>query len=48
MITLKMADQGKSDFCVVFTLSLWAVELKQALISLLFQITRICNYVNGL
>ena len=28
-----MADQGRSDFCVVFTMSLCALELKQLLIS---------------
>ena len=28
-ITLKMVDKGKSDFCVVFTVSLCALELKQ-------------------
>ena len=27
-----MADQGRSDFCVVFTMSLSALESKQALI----------------
>ena len=31
-------DQGRSDFCVVFTISLCALELKQTLISLVFQI----------
>ena len=36
MITLKMADQGRSDFCVVFTMSLCALELRS--VSLLFQI----------
>ena len=35
MITLKMADQGKSHFCVVFTTSLYALELKQRSISFL-------------
>ena len=38
MITLKMADQGRSDFCVVFAMSRCALELKQTVISLLFQI----------
>ena len=33
-----MADQGRSDFYVVFTMSLCALGLKQSLISLLFQI----------
>ena len=37
MITLKMADQRRSDFYVVITLSLCALGLKQLLISLLFQ-----------
>ena len=37
-ITLKMADQGRPDFYVVFTMSLCALGLKQLLISLLFQI----------
>ena len=27
-ITPKMADQGRTDFCVVFTMGLCAVELK--------------------
>ena len=40
-IMLKMADQGRSDFCVVFTMSLCALELKRTLISLLFQIIRL-------
>ena len=31
-----MVDQGKSNFCVVFTMSLCALELKQPLISLFF------------
>ena len=30
-----MADQGRSDVCVVFTMSLCALELKQTVISLL-------------
>ena len=29
MITLKMADQGRSDFCVVFTMNLCTVRLMQ-------------------
>ena len=33
-----MADHGRSDFYVVFTMSLCAFGLKQLLISLLFQI----------
>ena len=33
-----MADQGRSDFYVVYTMSLCVLELKQTLISLLFQI----------
>ena len=37
-ITLQMADQGRSDVYAVFTRSLSALELKQLLISLLFQI----------
>ena len=40
-ITLKMTDHGRSDFYVVFTLSLCAPRLKQLLISLLFQIIRL-------
>ena len=28
-ITRKMVDQGRSDFCIVFTMSLCALELKQ-------------------
>ena len=32
-----MADWGRSEFCVVFTTSLSALELKQTLISLLFK-----------
>ena len=37
-IRLKMADQGRSDVCVVFTVSLCALELKQTVINLLFQV----------
>ena len=37
----KMADQGRSDFYVAFTMSLCALGLKQLLISLLFQIIRL-------
>ena len=33
---LKMADQGRSGFCVVFTMNLCALKLKQTLISLPF------------
>ena len=36
----KMVDQGKSDFYVVFTMSLCALGLKQLLISLLLYIIR--------
>ena len=39
----KMADQGKSNFRAVFTTSLCAFELKQMLISLLFQVIRLLN-----
>ena len=38
-ITLKMADQGRSDFCVAFTTSLCALESKQILKSLQFKVT---------
>ena len=41
MIKLKMADQGRSGISVVFTMSLCAFELKQTLISLLFQPIRL-------
>ena len=44
----KNCRPGESDFSVGFTANLWAVELNEALISLLFQILRICNYVYGL
>ena len=37
MITQKMADQGRSDFYVAFTVSFFALELKQTSTSLLFQ-----------
>ena len=37
-ITQKMVNQGRSDFYVVFTMSLRALGLKNLLISLLFQI----------
>ena len=40
-----MADQGRSDFRVVFTMSLCLLELKRLLISLLFQIIRLWYYV---
>ena len=43
MITLKIADQGMSDFCVVFTMNLCALELKQKLISLPFEVIRLLN-----
>ena len=39
----KDGDQGRSEFCVVFTMSLCAFELKQTLISLLFQAIRLWN-----
>ena len=39
-ITLKMANQGRSDVCVVFAMTLCALELKQTVISLLFQAIR--------
>ena len=38
MITLKMAEQRRFDFCIVFTMSFCALELKQFLITLPFQI----------
>ena len=38
MITLTMVDQGRSDFYVVLTMSLRALESKQMLISLLFKV----------
>ena len=41
MITLKMVDQGRSDFCVVFTMSHCALELKRMLISLPFEVIRL-------
>ena len=40
-ITQKMADQERSDFCVVFTMSLCRLESKQTLIRLLFQPIRL-------
>ena len=43
MITLKMVDQGKSDFRVIFTMSLSALELKQMQISLPFEIIWLGN-----
>ena len=36
MITLKMANQERYDFCVIFTMSLCALESKQTSISLLY------------
>ena len=42
-IMLKMADQGRSDFCAVFTMSLSALELKQTLTSLPFEVIRLLN-----
>ena len=38
MITLTMVDQGRSDFYIVLTMSLRALESKQMLISLLFKV----------
>ena len=38
MITLTMVDQGRSDFYVVLTMSLRALESKQMLITLLFKV----------
>ena len=38
---LKMADQGRSDFYVVSAMNLCALELKQKLITLLFQAIRL-------
>ena len=35
-----MADQGRSDVSVAFTMNLCALELKQTVISLLFQVIR--------
>ena len=43
-----MADQWKSDFCVDFTMSPCALELKQTLISLPFEVTRLLNQINRL
>ena len=37
----KNGGPGGSDFCVVFTMILCALRLKQLLISLLFQIMRL-------
>ena len=37
----KDGGPGESDFCVAFTMSLCALELKRTLISLLFQIIRL-------
>ena len=37
-----------NDFCVVSTLSLCTIELRQMIISLLFQVTRLGNLVNRL
>ena len=45
MITLKMADKGRSDFYVVFTMSVCALGVKQLLICLLFQIIRLRYHV---
>ena len=42
MITLTMVDQGRSDFYIVLTMSLRALESKQ-LISLLFNIIQFLN-----
>ena len=35
-----MADQGWSEFCVVFTMNLCALELKQTLISLALKLVK--------
>ena len=42
-IALKMADQGRFDFCAAFTMSLHANESKQTLVSLLFEIIQVRN-----
>ena len=42
-----MADQGRSDFCVVFTMNLCALELEQTLISLPFEVIRLSNFSGG-
>ena len=47
-ITLKMVDQRMYDICVVFTMSLCPLELKQTLISLVFQVIRFLNKINRL
>ena len=44
----KDVDQGRSDFCVLFTMNLCTLELKQTLIGLLFQVIRFLNYINRL
>ena len=36
----------RSDFCVVFTMTLCAPQLKQTLISLLFQVIRLLDYID--
>ena len=43
-----MEYQGRCVICVVFIMSLRALELKQTLISLLFQVIRLLNYINRL
>ena len=43
-----MVDQGRSDFCVAFTMSLCALELNQTSIGLLFQVMRFFNQMNRL
>ena len=47
-ITLKMADQGRSVFYVVFTMNLCTLDIKQTLISLLFQIIQLWKYIHEL
>ena len=47
-IKLKMADRERSDFCLDFTMSHCALELKQTLISLPFEVIRLLNQVNRL
>ena len=41
----KDGGPGKSDFYVVFAMSLSAFEIKQTLIILLFEVARLWNYV---
>ena len=44
----KDGGPGRYDLCVVFTMTLCALDFKQALISLLFQVKGLWNYVNRL